>query len=350
MKEALTLLRGVREVAVLAKPDTPAATSQRAFDAAARRAGSMSGIDLGRLPAARQIAAELGLPWRDVVALAHEPSARQAHALGLRCREWMPKGWLTAERVRFALRLVAGRRGAVTLTMGAYDAERDALLAQDCRDWLHGRRLRLPDAEAIRLAAGGWDVALALAGLEAGARPSREIRQLILSRLDVMDRFYDYYGEQPAKHALEAFARGNHIPMSAENKRPWSETIKAWRRRRRERGLPEPTPTGSGGRAAARKRGRGAKAPDYSANVGAARTGEQPHRGKWSDADACAAWVARYLASLPKRARSTQDGYRRWASEHPGAPGPSRFAQHGGWEAIRREAVARNAQSLTSRA
>jgi hypothetical protein len=329
--DALAVLHSVREVAALASPDEPTAASQRAFDAAARRLRTSS-VERGRLPAARQIAAELRLPWRDVLALAHEPGERQAHAVGLRCREWMPRGWLTAERVRFALRLVAGRRGAVTLTMGAYDAERDVLLAEDRRDWLHGRRLRLPDAEAIRLAAGDWDAALRLAGLEAGARPPREVRQVILSRLDVMDRFHDHYGEQPTKRALEAFARGNSIPMSDENKRPWLETVKLWRQRRRELELPEP-------RAAARKGGRGVKAPDYSANVSAAREGEQPHRGKWADDEACVAWVARYLASLPARERSTQDGYRRWASQHPGAPSPSRFAQHGGWESVRRDAL-----------
>jgi hypothetical protein len=336
--EALAVLSGVRKVAALANPDAPAAASQRAFDAATQRLRT-SNVDRGRLPAARQIAAELRLPWRDVLTLAHEPDERQAHAIGLRCREWMPRGWLTAERVQFALRLVAGRRGVVTLTMGAYDEERDALLAQDCRDWLHGRRLRLPDAEAIRLASGDWDAALRLAGLEACARPPREIRQVILSRLDVMDRFYDHYGEQPTKRSLEAFARGNRIPMSDENKRPWSETVAEWRQRRRERGLPEP-------RAAARKGGRGVKAPDYSADVGAARSDERPHRGKWSDEKACVAWVARYLASLPARERSTQDGYRRWARRHPGAPSSSRFAQHGGWGAIRREALSSNSPTL----
>lgn len=329
--EALAVLHSVREVAALAKPDQPTAASQRAFDATAQRLRTSS-VDRGRLPAARQIAAELRLPWRDVLALAHEPDERQAHAVGLRCREWMPRGWLTTERIRFALRLVAGRCGVATLTMGAYDAEHDALLAEDGRDWLHGRRLRLPDAEAIRLATDGWDAALRLAGLEAGARPPREVRQVILSRLDVMDRFHDHYGEQPTKRALEAFARGNHVPMSDENKRPWSETVKEWRQRRRERGLPEP-------RATTRRGGRGVKAPDYSANVSAARPGEQPHRGKWADAEACSEWVGRYLATLGPNKRSTQDGYRRWASQHPGAPSPSRFAQHGGWEAMRRAAA-----------
>jgi hypothetical protein len=325
--EPLLILKGVRELAAPASPAAPTATTQRVFDAArVRSAGEAN------LPAARQIAAELRMPWRDVLALAHEAEARQAHALGLRGREWMPEGWLTATRIAFALRLVAGRLGAVTLTTGAYEAERLALLAEDRRDWLHGRRLRLPGAAAIRLAAGGWDAALTLAELATDARPPRAIKQTILSRLDVMDRFHDHYGEQPTQRALLAFARGNGIPMSDENKRPWSETVESWRQRRRERGLPEP-------RLAERKGGRGAKAPDYSTNVGAARPGEQPHRGKWRDEAACVAWVARYLASLPARTRSTQDGYRRWANQHPGAPSPSRLAQHGGWEAMRRAAA-----------
>jgi hypothetical protein len=331
--EPLALLKAVREIAALADPDKQTSASQHEFDAAARRLRTSS-VDRGRLPAARQVARELGLPWRDVLALAHEPDVRQAHALGLRSRKWAPEGWLTMERVRFALRLVAGRRQVGTLTMGAYDSERDALLAADARDWLHGRRLRLPDAEAIRLASGGWDAALRLAGLEACARSPREIRQVILPRLDVMDRFCDHYGEQPTKRALEAFARGNSIPMSDENKRPWSETVAEWRQRRRERGLPDP-------RVTQRKGGRGAKAPNYSANVGAARPHERPHRGKWSDEEACVEWVARYLANLPPRERSTQAGYRRWASQHPNAPSASRFAQHGGWEAVRRAAEAK---------
>jgi hypothetical protein len=329
--EALALLREVRDAAAIAAPNDPRAASQRTFDAAVRRLGGTSSVDRGRLPAARQIARELGLPWRDVLGLAHEPDARQAHLLGLHSREWTPRDWLTTERARFALRLAAGRRGAATLTMGDYEAERGALLAGDRRDWLHGRGLRLPSADAIRLAAGSWDAALALAGLGVGARPARTITQTIASRLDVMDRFHDHYGEQPTQRALLAFARGNGIPMSDEGKRLWSETVKLWRQRRLERGLPEP-------RAAQRKGGRGAKAPNYSADVGAARHGERPHRGKWCDGEACAAWVARYVASLPAGERSTQDGYRRWASQHPGAPSPSSLAQHGGWEAVRRAA------------
>jgi hypothetical protein len=325
--EPLTLLKGVRDVAALANAAEPTATTQRAFDDALARSAYCI-----HLPAARQIAAELRLPWREVLALAHDSTARQNHLLGLAGRDALPADSVTNDRITFALRLVAGRRSATTLTTGAYEEERAVLLADDRRDWLHGRRLRLPSAAAVRLAAGGWDAALALAELETDTRPSQAIKQTVLSRLDVMDRFYAHYGEQPTKRAVEAFARGNKLPMSDENKRPWSGTVESWRQRRREHGLPEP-------RIAERRGGRGIRAPDYSADVGAARPDEQPHRGKWRDEAACVAWVARYLASLPARGRSTQDGYRRWASQHPGAPSPSRFDQHGGWEAVRSAAV-----------
>lgn len=325
--ESLSLLKGVREVAGLACPAEPITAAQRAFDDARARTP-----EYASLPAARQIAAELNLPWREVLALAHDSTARQNHLLGLAGRDALPADSVTNDRITFALRLVAGRLCATTLTTGAYEEERAVLLAEDRRDWLHGRRLRLPSAAAIRLAADGWDAALALAGLEIDKRSPQAIKQTILSRLDVMDRFHAYYGEQPTQKALLGFARGNKLPMSAEDGRAWSETVEAWRQRRRERGLPEP-------RVAARKGGRGVMAPDYSADVGAARPDEQPHRGKWRDEAACVAWVARYLASLPARGRSTQDGYRRWASQHPGAPSPSRFDQHGGWEAVRSAAV-----------
>jgi hypothetical protein len=320
--EALMLLRGVREVAAVANPAQPGAVTQRTFDA------TKADSDHAHLPAARQIARELGMPWRVVVAVANEPTGRQNHLLGLAGRVVLPADSVTDERVAFALRLVAGRLGAATLTTGAYEAERLVLLADDRRDWLHGRRLRLPSAAAIRLAAGGWDAALTLAELATDERPPQAIKQTILSRLDVMDRFHEHYAEQPTQRALLAFARGNGIPMSDEKRRPWSETVAEWRQRRRARGLPEPP-------ASSRRGGRGMRAPDYSADVGAARPDERPHRGKWRDGEECATWVARYLANLPAGERSTRAGYGRWASLHPGAPSASRLAQHGGWEAVR---------------
>jgi hypothetical protein len=149
-----------------------------------------------------------------------------------------------------------------------------------------------------------------------------------------MERFYDEYGERPTVTALNDFARGNKLPMSNESGRSWSDALKGWETQRRERGLPELVVVKRNG-------GRGRKAPDYSRDVGAARPGEQPYRGKWGDEDACVAWVARYLASLGPRERSTQRSYKDWARTQPGAPSASAFGQHGGWETLRRRAQAR---------
>jgi hypothetical protein len=60
------------------------------------------------------------------------------------------------------------------------------------------------------------------------------------------------------------------------------------------------------------------KAPDYSANVGAAHAGER-RRAKWTRAD-CAAAVARYLAQLPNGERSTERGYADWTATQPKPP------------------------------
>jgi hypothetical protein len=319
------LLREVSEVAARANPAEPQAVSQRAFDRA--RASSPEHADL---PAARQIAAELGLPWPAVLAVAHAPGDKQSNLFARKTRgASAPAGWLTDARIKYALRLVAGRLGPDTLTKDTYNAERAVLRAADARDWMHGGRLRLPSARAIQLAAGAWDAALRLAGLKASEQ-THTIHQTILSRVEVMDRFYHHYHEQPSHKALKDFAHGNKIPMSGEDDRPWSETVAEWRQRRSERGLPEP-------RIVKRRLGPRVKAPDYSKDVGAAKPGEYLYRGKWADENLCVEWVTQYLASVGGRPSTAQD-YETWARQRPGAPGYSRFVQHGGWEAIRRKA------------
>lgn len=84
----------------------------------------------------------------------------------------------------------------------------------------------------------------------------------------------------------------------------------------------------------------GNRAPDYSANVGAGRTGER-RRAKWTRAN-CAAAVARYLDQLPTGERSTERGYADWAATQPrgAASAMSTILALGGWEAVRREAIA----------
>jgi hypothetical protein len=89
--EALAVLRGVREVAALANPDEPAAASQRTFDAARER-----NPEHAALPPARRITEQLRLSWREVLAIAHEPQARQAQLMGVKTRAPSAQDWLTA--------------------------------------------------------------------------------------------------------------------------------------------------------------------------------------------------------------------------------------------------------------
>lgn len=322
------LLREVGEVAALANATEPQAVSQRAFDRA-----RTNSAEHAHLPAARQIAKELGLSWREVLAVAHAPEGKRNYLLNVKTRDNAPIGWLTSARIKYALRLVAGRLGVDSLTTIAYDAERDVLLNEDARDWLHGRRLRIPSAGAIALAAHGWGAALRIADLRERTPRKPTIHQVIVSRVDVMDRFYDHYGEQPSEPALKDFARGNKIPMSGEGGRVYSEAVAEWRQRRRDRGEPEPQRID--------RRGTGEKAPDFSADVGAAKPGEYLHVGKWDDEDLCVEWVAYYLAGLPGGRRATASDYLAWALRNPGAPTPDIFAKHEGWSAVRLKAEKR---------
>jgi hypothetical protein len=337
--EALLLLQGVCEVSLLAEPSEPTRVTQRTFDAA--RAHSSEFPDL---PAARQIAAELRWLWQEVLAVAHEPPEKHGLLLGRKNTE-PEQDWLTEDYVASVLKRVARRLGtpgaepAATVTPGAYRVEREAMLRRDRAHWLHGRKLLLPTDEQIKVAVGDWDTALRLAGLKTDVRPPRAIHQVILTRVEVMERFYDHYEEQPTQVGLNAFARGNKLPMSGEGGRLYSEAINEWRQQRRDSGLPEPRAVKRvGGRGAD---GRPAKAPDYSKDVGAARPGEYLHRGKWSNADACAEWVARYIASLGPGEWSTKNGYENWARQRPEAPDSFQFWRHGGWGPVRQLAQAR---------
>jgi hypothetical protein len=327
--DQLALLRCVREVAAVANPDDPAATTQRAFDDA-------RGFSTTSLPQAKRIAEHLSLSWRDVLAVTLAPESEQNKLLGVWTRE-ARADWLTREGVRSALRVVALRREATSLTTGEYRTERTAMLVADRRRWMHGGGLRLPTDEQIIAVTDSWDAALRLAGLAVKV-PRARVAQVVLTRVEVIERFYEHYSKRPSRPELEAFARGNNIPMRAERDRKWSAIVAEWERLRRERGLPPPrvAPRLPGRPTPKRQRTRTAH---YGQDVGAARPGEQRIMGKWTR-EKCAAAVACYLAQLPKGARSTERGYADWAASQPrdSVPAMATIQEYGGWEWVRREA------------
>ncbi len=323
------LLRGVRKVAALARPDEPGAVSQRAFDAAREHSSAHAS-----LPPAKRIAERLGLPWREVVAVAHEPEARQNQLLAVKARG-RAQDWLTAEYVCVVLQLVAGRLGVDSVTTRDYRVERARLLAEDRARPRNGRWLLLPDDEQIIACAGSWDAALRIAGLnETIDRRPAEGQLGAPTLVDLLERFHDEYGFRPSTRDLRAFARGNGVPYPSERTQRFGVAVAEWVASRRSRGLAQP-------RVVKRAGGRGNRAPDYSRDVGAARPRER-RRVKWTRA-ACAAAVAQYLAQLRRDERSTERGYTDWAAAQPrgDAPAVATIQTFGGWEAVRRESQER---------
>jgi hypothetical protein len=313
------MLQGVREIALIVDAEQPIEIPQRAFDAAREDSARFSD-----LPPARSIARQLRMPWSDALALAHEPPSTHAHRLG-RALTRPEQNWLTEEHIVYVLRLVARSLDVDSVSPGEYRREREAMLAVDSSRYLHGRRLRLPTDDQIRIAVDGdWNRALALAGLSARAPHSG----VGASTLDLLERCYAAHGAQPSAEELRRFARANRIPYQPDRKRTWNECVEAWKRLRRARGLS--VPAGLPPRD---------QRPNYSRNVGAARAGERRRRD-WSHIEDCVEIVMIYLSELGS-VRSSKRSYQDWAAGRDDASAPSIFDQHGGWGHVRALAMAR---------
>ncbi|HUN79782.1 MAG TPA: hypothetical protein VMU32_12720 [Solirubrobacteraceae bacterium] len=158
----LALLDAVYEVAAIANPTDPLRTSQRAFDDA--RARSLFHPDL---PRAKRIAERLGMPWRDVLTVARVHDDERGRLLAAKTGRTRPAKWVTPENAASALAIIARRLNTNSLTQGQYRRERENMLADDAKRWMHGRQLRVPSAAQIVDALGSWDAALSAAGLQA---------------------------------------------------------------------------------------------------------------------------------------------------------------------------------------
>jgi hypothetical protein len=317
------LLRGVREVASLSDAENPIQVSQRRFDAARQVSQRFA-----NLPRAHRIAERLRMPWRDVLALAHSPSNTHAHRLG-RAQTELAHDWLTYDLIAFALRLVALRLDVQSVSPIQYRTKRAKLLREDHAAYVHGRQLRLPSEDQIRVAMDGdWDAALALADL--APRPPRGDQgrgKYAPSTAEVLDRAYEAHGKELTSKEIWVFVKANGIPYGRERGRLWAECVTEWKQQRAARGLDVPD-----GPPPLDQR------PDYGQSIGAALPDERRRRD-WSEIEDCLPHVLAYLAQLPSGARSTKRGYQEWACEQKDAPTSSSFDQHGGWERLRRLAL-----------
>jgi len=171
-QDSLKLLDGVREVASLVSSDEQEAVTQRAFDAERESSPAHA-----HLPPARRITERLGLSWAEVLAIAHAPKGEQSNLLATKDREPSSVDWLNEQHIVAVLQIVAQRLRRKTLTMTAYSAEREKLLAEDRARWSQGR-LPLPTTHQITRVTGSWGAALLRAGL-GGKRKSRTARKTL---------------------------------------------------------------------------------------------------------------------------------------------------------------------------
>lgn len=100
----------------------------------------------------------------DVLAIAHAPKEAQNNLLATKGREPSSADWLNEEHIAAVLQIVAKRLSTRRLTMSAYSAEREKLLAEDRARLTHGR-LPVPTAHQITRVTGSWGEALRRAGL-----------------------------------------------------------------------------------------------------------------------------------------------------------------------------------------
>jgi hypothetical protein len=294
-----------------AEPKAPEKVSQRAYDAARKAAG------YGDAPTAKQTAARLKLPWKEVLALALDPARSVDSVLGAREGE-DDKPWLTSKDVCAALRIVARRLGKKTLKPVEYRLERKRMLDAARHSYRHLSELYLPTEGQIERTAGSWDEALVIAGLAPRSRATAGTGVPIVA---VMELFLETFGYLPGVAQLEGFARAQGIPL-AKRRQPYADYIAELTKERAEWGKWTP-----------KKPPRGMKpclttpAPGVASLLSDATGGKRKKR--WTQEE-CVAALAQLLSEWPTDKRLTEDAYQEVSRERADLPSLSSLQRQGG--------------------
>lgn len=313
----------VRAVAVACRPDDPTAMTQAEFDA-----GRALVAEHAQAPTARRICTRLNMTWRDMLDMLFDPSRDPARTMG-RAQGSAADHDLDPRQVADALLLAASRLYARTIRPHEYVRVRRDLLEEARRKYRHGTPVRLPTVGQIEHAAGGWDAALALAGLD--ERVHVFTAPSPVSYDTAIERFLETQGAMPTRDRLEAFARAQGFPLARQPQGGHPAAMRrvavAWTNRGRwAPGQPRP----------------GAHPPYDFETPGTAKDGERRRLHRRTK-EHCVDGVVAYLQALPGDQKATQKGYGAWrvGTEHPAA---SALGRHGGWTAILAEARAERRQ------
>jgi hypothetical protein len=235
----LELLDIVRAVSLRADPQVPTTVSGRVWDAHRAPAGHPDA------PRAFSIAQRLGVPWRDVLRVAHEPADNRWRLLANFQADKGRKG-VTLAGVFMALRQAAHRLGQPSVNRSDYTRARELILASSRRTRHAAIAERaMPQLtqieELLRRNKLTWEQAVRQAGL--AAPPRVEHRGLPLE--DAVRAFIDDTGTLP-RHFEQlrkwSAAKGLAIQWTRAPGKSAQAAIAAVVAQRRAAGLPDLQP------------------------------------------------------------------------------------------------------------
>lgn len=325
------LYRLVGEFAETLSADDPSQLRQTIFDAKRAELGYPD------LPSARQIAKRLRRPWREVVAIATNPT-RNFERTDDRSQSEVRTEGLDRRHIHFALNYVAQLLGQESVSPDQYELQRQELLDQDAHRWQYGGVLVevLPSRSQIEIAAKNlldlkpgedwWGAASQLAGLKPHVQRQK-------SGMGVCEALHwyavcsgGYLASGPSE--LTKFARWGGLAMAAAARKPWDEHLDEFRVWCLESGYTFPL----------LKRKRGQKL-DLIVPPGGIPGAKQRHDPAAHTEGRAVAFVARYIREGMTGSRPTVKEYKAWAVKH-GGPSPSNFGDWGGWSGVRNKAIA----------
>jgi hypothetical protein len=321
--DARGLPDAVRAIALHCRPDAPQTVSQREFDRARPEVPEHA-----RAPSARQICSRLGVSWCPLLSALFEPSRDVGKFVSHKQRTGTDHQ-LSEHQIRLALRVVAARLDVPTLRPAQYDTARQQLLAANRRRRHRGNAPILPTVNQLERAAGDWDHALQLAGLQ--ARPPAAgtgSHRSVVSYHEAIRRFLETQGAMPTSTQLERFASAQSFPLP---RRPPGGHQQAM--------LDVQARFLSEGRWAPATYPPKNRRPRYDFEFARVKQAGEVRRSKRRTKEECVAAVIAYLEQLGPGEKVSQKRYGAWAVGTP-HPAPSAFGRHGGWTAVLTEARA----------
>jgi hypothetical protein len=232
------LERIVRLVVESVDPDFPTTVPPGSYDAA------LPGSGWPDAPKAAGLRKRWNIDWYETLDVIYDPVKDFQRLITLRRRR-RPRALPGVAEIIYALQLVAAHLGLVTLRPTEYDDGREQLIEIAGRRWRHGddRVYLLPTSTEIQVALdrkhhAGWDLALALAGLE----PRPPVGGQAGETVEVMmERFLQDIGCLPwSDTALKTYAKLKGLSLE-RHVAPFAARRSAFAELRRDSGRWTPT-------------------------------------------------------------------------------------------------------------